>query len=109
MKAWQVYTIDEQYSAVVFAETRGKAKAIALSRDEFEEAQYTDIMAQRLPKADKQYRDGKREMEWHDCCDRIFLVKECGFQCAPDFAGEECDYCPAADYCDYYNDIYMGG
>lgn len=109
MKAWRINTVDQPYSTVVFAETRGKAKSIALSCDACEDAQYTDILARRFPKADNQYREGKCEMDWNDSSDRIFLVKECGWQCTPDFAGEECDYCPAADYCDYYNDIYKDG
>jgi hypothetical protein len=50
MKAYQVSdkTSWEGYSTVVFAETRGKAKAIALNTDACEGAEYIDIKCYRV-------------------------------------------------------------
>lgn len=103
MKAWIVGKKEEFGSTVVFAETRGKARALALHTDCCEDADFCDIEVRRLPKADKLYKEGKKEMDWYDDKDRIFLVKECGFTCEY-VELYHCDVCPAKEYCDTYLD-----
>ena len=81
LKAWLVREKDEFAATVVFAETRGKAKAIARYTDACEDVPYTRIEATRMPEADKHYRKGKVELDWNDPSDRIALVRDCGFRC----------------------------
>ena len=101
MKAYSVRDKDSFYSAVVFAESVGKAKAIAIHTDACEDSYYTDIRAIRIPALDKYYC-GKTEMDWYDDNDRIALVKEVGFSCSPEYwEPEDCERCPAKQYCDY--------
>lgn len=105
MKAYKVWDEDncEGYSTVVFAPTRSKAKAAARWTDACEDAEYTKIHAIRLPELDKEYR-GHTEMEWNDQLDRIALVKQ-GWHCHPDYWDpDDCEICPATDWCDLYND-----
>ena len=103
LKAWLVREKDEFAATVVFAETRGKAKAIARHTDACEDVPYTSIDATRIPVADKYYRKGKVELDWNDPADRIVLVKDCGFQCDYDaFDLEDCAACPAKEHCDLY-------
>lgn len=63
MKAWLVRQKDEFCATVVFAETRGKARALALLTDACEDADWLDIDVYRRPNLDKYYVDGKREMD----------------------------------------------
>ena len=103
MKAWLVRERDEFCATVVFAETRAKAKAMALYTECCETARYIDIEARREPQLDKYYKVGKAEMEWDDSQDRIALVKECGFCCSLDvFSPKECRECSAQEFCDQY-------
>ncbi len=105
MKAWRVSVKDECCATVVFAETRGKAKSMALATDCCEYAKFCDIEIRREKELDKYYRCGKIEMDWENPADRIALVKECGFCCDPDyFDWEDCSACSAKEYCDYYHD-----
>lgn len=103
MKAWLVRDKDAYLATVVFAETRGKARAIAIHTDACEDCDFCDIEVHRLPKADKYYKDGKMEMDWFNRQDRIALVKECGFVCE-DIDLTICADCPAKQYCDGYKD-----
>ena len=103
MKAWLVREKDGEYATVVFAETRGKAMAEAQATDACEDVRFCDIEAKREPDMDKYYKEGKREMDWHNDADRIALVKECGFYCVDMFI-KECEDCPAKEYCDEYQD-----
>ena len=90
------------YSAVVFAETAGKARAAALNTETCEDADYTEIEARRCPALDSEYR-GHTEMEWYDNDDRLALVKKCGFRCEyPEL--DECEECVAKDYCGGYEE-----
>ena len=100
MKAYKISDLKgyADYSTVVFAETSGKAKAIAITTDAFNDYEFTEISARRVPKLDKYYRVGKKEMDWYDDADRIALVKEGKFHC---FEVSECPSCPAREYCDY--------
>ena len=104
MKAWLVREKDEFCAAVVFAETRGKAKSLARCTDACEDADFLRIEVRRLPDIDKYYR-GKRELDWFNPADRIVLVKECSFTCEHDaFDFGECAVCSAKEYCDQYQD-----
>lgn len=102
MKAWLARnkTDDEGTAAIVFAETAGKAKAAAL-HTAYEGGNFTDISVSRLPKADKMYKLGKREMDWNDPKDRLFMVNECGFYCV-DKDEKLCRKCNAKKYCYWY-------
>ena len=103
MKAWLVREKDGEYATVVFAETRGKARAEAQATDACEDARFCDIEATRKPNMDKYYKEGKREMDWYNDVERLALVQECGFYCVDMFI-EECEDCPAKEYCDNYLD-----
>ena len=106
-KAWR---IEDEASyiggcTVVFAETRGKAHALAQKTDCCEYAEWNDIRVTRITEMDKHYR-GKWEMDWSEPEDRIALVKECGWSCNAEYLDRECDcpVCPAAEWCDDYQD-----
>ena len=105
MKAWLVREKDEFRATVVFAETRGKARALARCTDACEDADFCDIEVHRQPQMDKYYVEGKKEMDWFNSKDRIALVKDCGFVCDRDcWEIADCDSCPAKKYCDQYKD-----
>ena len=105
MKAWLVREKDETFADVVFAETRGKARALARHFDCFEDAKFTDIEVRREPKADKYFKEGKVHLDWENPKDRIALVKECGFVCDYDYLEwEDCETCSAKKYCDRCRD-----
>lgn len=99
MKAWIVREKDEFCATVVFAETRGKARSIAMHTEICEGADFCNIEVRRKPQMDKYYKEGKTEMDWCNGNDRIALVKECGFHCEDTESGE-CDDCPAKIYCE---------
>lgn len=101
MKAWLVKEKGELCATVVFAETRGKARALARRTDACADASFCDIEVRRLPDLDKYYKDGKLEMDWYTPQDRIALVKEGDFACAP-WGGKECECCAAKEFCDTY-------
>lgn len=103
MKAWLVSEKDADCATVVFAETRGKARSMAMSTDSCSEAQFTDIEVHRKPGLDKYYKNGKKEMDWDNPKDRIALVKECGFRCEY-VEPYLCDDCPAKKYCGTYEE-----
>ena len=106
IKAWLVRVKDEFCAEVVFAETRGKAKSLALSTDCCEYAHFTDIEVHRLPQADKYYQKGKWHFDWYNPKDRLVLVKECNFVCDDEtFELEDCLMCSARHYCDRYTDV----
>jgi len=106
MKAWIVMPKNEFYCEVIFAETRGKARAKARYCDGFEDCEFVDIEVRRMPKADRLYK-GQFGLDWYNADDRIFLVKDCGWDCGDDyFDSDECEECPAKEYCDKYKD-YM--
>lgn len=105
MKAWLVREKDEFGATVVFAETRGKARALAILTEACEDANFTDIEVRRKPQMDKYYKDGKKEMDWFNSKDRIALVKDANFVCDADYLQwEDCDTCSAKEYCDRYQD-----
>ncbi len=103
MKAYIITDLQgyTDYSTVVFAETSGKAKAIAITTDAFNDYEFTEISARRVPKLDKYYR-GLDEMDWFDPNDRVALVREANFYCSYEYelADCECESCPAKQWCD---------
>lgn len=106
MKAWLVRDKNEFCAEVVFAETRGKARALALSSECCENSRFTDIEAYRQPQADKYYKEGKWRLDWENPQDRIALVKDCGFYCDDEiFEFADCEACAAKQYCDRHTDI----
>lgn len=106
MKAWLVNVIGEFCHEVVFAETRGKAKSLALLTDTCEDAHFTEIEVRRLPGADKYYKKGKWHFEWEDPKDRLILVRDFNFICSDEaFEYEDCPNCSARHYCDRYTDV----
>ncbi len=105
MKAWLGRKKDEFGAEVVFAETRGKARALVLLSEISDGADFTDIEVHRQPQADKHYKEGKWHLDWENPQDRIALVKDCGFVCDYDyFDWEDCEKCSAKQYCDMYKD-----
>lgn len=105
MKAWRV---EDKMSyeggcTVVFAETRGKAHVLAMNTDLCEGADWNDVRVTRLPKMDDHDR-GRKEINWYDEDDRITLVKECGWYCDETNEREDCETCPAAEWCNDYQD-----
>ena len=106
MKAYVVTDKNEcVYSTVVFAETRGKAIALAQHTDACEDLPFTQITAHRAPQLDKYYR-GKYEMDWNDANDRIAMCKDAGFSCVSEISDPICAECPAKEYCYRYLDRY---
>ena len=102
MKAYIIHDLKgyADYSTVVFAETSGKAKATAITTDAFDDYEFTEISARRVPALDKYYR-GECEMDWYNTEDRIALVKDGGFSCDPEcWEEEDCEKCPAKQWCD---------
>ena len=57
MKAWLVREKDEFCATVVFAETRGKARALAKYTDACEDCDFIDIEVRRVPQMDKYYKE----------------------------------------------------
>ena len=105
MKAWLVTAKEECNNTVVFAETRGKARSIAMSTDCCEDEDFLDIEVRRAPQIDKYYKKGKVEMDWENPKDHIALVKELNFRCDYSYLEwEDCESCPAKKYCDDYQD-----
>lgn len=101
MKAWKVEHPDEPYATVVFAETRGKARAIAMHTDACEDVEFCRIEVRRSPALDKYYTEGKTEMDWYNPKDRIALVKELGLRCSYEaMEFNDCSVCSAKQYCD---------
>lgn len=103
MKAWIITVKDEPYTSVVFAETRGKARYIALNTEAFEDCEFIDIEVRRVPHMDKYYTEGRTEMDWENPKDRYALVNECGFSCEY-VEWFYCDTCSAKEICDTYQD-----
>lgn len=104
MKAWVVREKDEFCARVVFTETSGKAKFLALGTEPLENAEFCRLEARRAPEMDKYYEDGKTEMDWNNPQDRIVLVKECGFYCEY-IEMSECENCQAKEFCSEWEEM----
>lgn len=101
MKAWIVSDLYDEYSTVVFAETRNKAKVAALSTDVCEDMSYIEIRPIRFKEADDMY-EGRYELDWREPKARRFLVDH-GWSCV-EFEPDMCEDCPANDICEKYKD-----
>lgn len=107
MKAYSATDKNEwMFSTVVFAETAGKARAIAQQTDACEDVDFTDIYVKRIPALDRFYR-GKQEMDWYDPDDRAAMVRYGNFECSReiDVSEEKCSKCSAAEWCGRYEGI----
>lgn len=111
MEKLKAYIVaDRRYwdgSTVVFAETAGKAKALARFTDACEDIDFVDVSARRAPALDKAYR-GVWEMDWWNDQDRIAMVRDANFQCdLSELSAEDlyCSVCPAKEWCQLYADL----
>lgn len=106
MKAWTVYNKLDDYVTVVFAETRGKAHALAMITDACEGADWCSVVVRRAHVLDKEYR-GRWEMDWYNAEDRIALVRDSNFSCSyeMDYIDCQCYECPAKEYCSRYESM----
>lgn len=105
MKAWQVYNDSEDTSTIIFADTKGKAKSIAMRCGLFaEDIEFVDIPCYRRKKGDKFYT-GKPYLDWLCDEDRLLMVKEFGLTCGEEIYNErECAYCVAKKFCSLYKE-----
>ncbi|MFR2262599.1 MAG: hypothetical protein ACLS5S_02190 [Faecalibacterium sp.] len=103
MKAWNVHQKYGDATAIVFAETAGKAKTTALATENFWGSDFLDVEVHRQPGADQFYTPGKTEMDWCDPQDRINMVKYFGFTCLEHV--EECHFCPAKEFYEDRRDV----
>lgn len=95
---------DTGFSTVVFAETPGKARALAQHTDACEDLAFIDIRATRAPALDGCY-NGRVEMDWLDEDDRIAMVRDAGFICSYEIDYTDCEICPATKWCDRYESM----
>ena len=94
---------EEWNSVVVFAESAGKARYIAICSYELgDDLRFQDVRVYRAPSLDKCYR-GLNMMNWNDPQDRIAMVRDAGFQCS-EADPVSCEICAARAYCDTYKD-----
>lgn len=101
MKAYTCTNDETGVGVVVFAETRGKAKAIIIHLDEFDYYTFTELRVYREPRLDSQYQ-GYSVMDWYNAHDRMALVS-LGWYCIEPRI-EECISCIAKDACEWYQD-----
>lgn len=102
MRAYIASAKYENYVTIVFAETAGKARSIAMHTDACCDAEFTEIEVRRCPKADSQY-DGSSELDWFNPKHRLFMVSELGFSCVEaDYT--DCKSCVAKEECDTYQE-----
>ena len=113
IKAYKCHDDYSGYSTVIFAETAGKARYIAINSDTLgEDLEFKDIYVRRIPALDVYYK-GKKEMDWYDPDDRLVMVKIAGYMCDEDgFDPDECEKCSGKDYCsrweEYRQDVEDG-
>ena len=108
MKAWHVTDREgnSDYTVIVFAETRGKAIALAIGTDEFPKYDwsFTELFARREPSLDGAYR-GAWRMEWDNDSDRQAMVQWGGYYCNEDaFDPDDCKTCSGKEYCSRYEE-----
>lgn len=103
-KAYAISADYAPYSEVVWAETSGKAKRIALDKCEsMWGLDFIELRARRLPEMDLLCK-GKPVADWCDDETRIKLVSEYGWHCAePELY--DCKTCPAKEFCDTWEDM----
>lgn len=103
LKAWMAVSSDGDFATIVFAENRGKAKALAMLTDTCCDMAYTDIRVYRTKDFDCLY-DGKWEIDYYNDATWRKMVEH-GWRCAvgsEDY--EECLVCPANDICEEYKE-----
>lgn len=100
MKAWKVDTNDSDYGAtIVFSETSGKAKAVALANcRQFEDCDFTELRAWRYEDFDQYYKGEAYPDAWNDDELKLVLVRDHGWFCI-DGSDSYCDDCIAKEYC----------
>ena len=105
MKAWRCINYYDGYTTIVFAETAGKARYIAMQSDTIgDDIEFMDVIVWREKRLDAHYR-GVSEMDWDNADDRIAIVQELGLSCDDDiFDPDDCKRCPAAEWCWKYHD-----
>lgn len=106
MKAWQCINYYDGYIMIVYAETAGKARYIAIQSGSIgDDLEFRDVIVRREKKLDAYYR-GVSEMDWYNAQDRMAIVQELGLSCDDDsFDPDDCKRCPAAEWCDKYQDF----
>lgn len=99
MKAWTVSDYNGDYATqIVYAETRGKAKALCFNDDNFGDVEWNELRVRRF-KAYDQYYDGKSKPEfWLYDEHRVRLVKDFGWTCHEPL-DNWCVDCPAKKWC----------
>lgn len=104
MKAWQVEEVYEGCAVIVFAETRNKAKYLAVQYDEtLYECGYTEVRAIRIPQLDRYAGDKPYVMDFGIDKDKLIMVRDAGLKCLePNY--DDCEKCVAKNYCDEYQD-----
>ena len=102
MKAWKVSDNNGDYGTeIVFAETRGKARAACLHDDTFEDCEWTELRVTRFKEYDEYY-DGRLKVDfWLDEEHRIRLVRDFGWSCIDPY-DDCCEECTAKQWCDYW-------
>ena len=93
------------YNYIIYAETRGKAAAIALHGTEgaFDNYLFTDLRVLREPTLDAHYY-GKTVLDWMDMGDRELMVRYANFCCDYEYdpSDEECAECGGKHWCRRY-------
>ncbi|MCR4745220.1 MAG: hypothetical protein K5894_08320 [Lachnospiraceae bacterium] len=98
MKAWKVSDKNAECgTAIVFAETAGKAKQLCMYDDTFDDCEWTDLRVNRFKDYD-QYYEGKEKVDWNDEEHRIRLVRDFGWFCFEPTISY-CEACPAKQWC----------
>ena len=92
MKAWSAMDYNAQCGYIVFAETRGKARLLAMREPGLDSSEWVDIDVKRMPDF-----DGKREkpcaLDWQ--IDARLYYEACWW---PDFGAPECEGCGRYEY-----------
>lgn len=103
MKCWIANDKNCDYaSEIIFADTRGKAISEALSRDSFEDLEFTDIRIHRLKELDGMENAEPTDNPWLNDDIRLILVKEHDWACIePQYS--DCDSCIAKEYCHWFD------
>lgn len=76
MKAYVAHdrNCDCPYSMVIYADSPGKARAIAAMSEEFEDFAFTHILVKRCADLDEFYH-GTEILDWYNPYDRLLMVK----------------------------------
>lgn len=99
MKGWIVSADYAEGSAIVFAETRDKAKLEVLYDDAFCDCRYTDLRVHRCPEIDGMENHQPTDNPWLNDEIRLILVKKYDWCCTEPGVYEDCDECCAKDFC----------